>query len=74
MAAKASQTGLMALWKRGWSEIPEVMGSSVMAVIGLTMGVIGLKHYYDNDGDNRKYKNVYTVYRPDDPRVQNIKQ
>jgi hypothetical protein len=28
---------VMALWKRGWVEIPEVMGSSVLGLIGKTL-------------------------------------
>ncbi|XP_065338328.1 uncharacterized protein NdufA3 [Cloeon dipterum] len=74
MAARASQTGLMALWKKGWSEIPEVMGSSVLGVIGIAAAAYGIKKHRDSDGDNKIYKSEYIVYRPDDPRVKNIKQ
>lgn len=70
MAANAQASrGLVALFKRGWNEIPEVVGSSVMAVIGIGLAGIGLVRYYANDGDNRKYKSSYIVMRPDDPRA-----
>lgn len=45
----------------GWNEIPEVMGGCVKGVIGIVLIGIGLRNYYANDGDNRKYKQVYVV-------------
>lgn len=30
--------------------------------------------YYAKDGDNRKHKELYTVYRHDDPRVATLKK
>lgn len=64
--------GLVGLFKQGWNEIPEVVGSSVMAVIGLGLAAIGVAGYYAKDGDNRKYKSTYVVMRPDDPRVAKV--
>lgn len=72
MSAPVASRGLNALWKRGWNEIPEVMGSGLYAVAGVFLGAIGLYRYYANDGDNRKYKQNYVVMRPDDPRVAKI--
>ncbi|XP_055634380.1 uncharacterized protein LOC129774624 [Toxorhynchites rutilus septentrionalis] len=72
-SAKTSQ-GLRALFRRGWNEIPEVVGSSVMAVIGVGLTAIGLVRYYSNDMDNRVYKMDYVVMRPDDPRVARIRK
>ncbi|KAJ9592854.1 hypothetical protein L9F63_015497, partial [Diploptera punctata] len=48
------------LFKQGWNEIPEVVGSSFVALIGVTMGFVGLYNYYAKDGDNKKYKMEYT--------------
>lgn len=46
--------------KKGWDEIPEVIASSVLALVGLGLGGIGLYNYYAKDGDNRRYKMEYT--------------
>lgn len=69
----AATRGLSALIKRGWNEIPEVLGSSVMGVIGIAMGAFALTKYYAEDGDNRRFKNSLLVYRSDDPRVKKIR-
>lgn len=62
------------LFKRGWNEIPEVIASSFMGLVGLGIGAAALINYQNKDGDNRRYKMEYTVYRPDDPRVKKIKE
>ncbi|KAG4066861.1 hypothetical protein HA402_012928 [Bradysia odoriphaga] len=69
----AASRGLVALFKRGWHEIPEVVGSGVMAVIGLGLGTFGLWKYYAEDGENRRFKQSMMIYRPDDPRVAKIR-
>lgn len=69
----AAGRGLVALFKRGWNEIPEVVGSGVIAVIGLGIGSFGLWKYYAEDGDNRRFKSAVVIYRPDDPRVKKIR-
>lgn len=56
----------------GWNEIPEVMGAGAMGVLGIFIGSFAVYRYYKNDGDNRKYKNAYIVYRPDDPRASKV--
>lgn len=71
MSAPAGR-GLSYLWKKGWNEIPEVMGSGLYAVAGVFLGSIGIYKYYARDGDNRRYKQFYVVMRPDDPRVAKI--
>lgn len=45
----------------GWNEIPEVMGGCVKGVIGLVLIGVGLRNYYANDGDNRRFKQTYVV-------------
>ncbi|XP_035776577.1 uncharacterized protein LOC126581376 [Anopheles aquasalis] len=75
MAASAQASrGLTALFKRGWNEIPEVVGSSVIALIGIGLSVVGLTNYYRKDADNRRYKLTYVVMRPDDPRAAKIRK
>lgn len=67
----ANDFGEKGLWKRifisvggvlkkGWDEIPEVIASSVLALVGLGLGGIGIYNYYAKDGDNRRYKLEYT--------------
>ncbi|XP_055612200.1 uncharacterized protein LOC129758659 [Uranotaenia lowii] len=74
MAASAQASrGLTALFKRGWNEIPEVVGTTVIAFIGLGLSGIGLLNYYRKDCDNRRYKLNYVVMRPDDPRAAKIR-
>ena len=48
------------------------MGSAALGIVGLGMTAVGLYRYYKNDGDNRKYKMTYVVYRPDDPRAAKV--
>lgn len=62
----------LGLFKRAWNEIPEVMGSSFMGLIGIGLGIAGGIIYYQKDGDNRKYKMNYTVITKDDPRAAAI--
>jgi len=72
--ATAPSRGLVGLFKRGWIEIPEVMGSGVMALIGVGLGVTALSIYYSKDGDNRRYKDEYTVIRHDDPQAARVRK
>lgn len=74
MAAAQSSRGVANLLKRGWNEIPEVIGSSFMALVGVGLGLTGLYIYNQKDGDNRKHKFEYIVVRPDDPRAVQLKK
>lgn len=71
MSAPAARQSV-GLIKRAWHEIPDIVGGSVLAIIGLGLAGIGLAKYYANDGDNRKYKMGYVVMRPDDPRAAKV--
>lgn len=72
-AAAAPQAGrLVTLFKQGWNEIPEVVGSSFVAVLGLGLAGAGLINYYRKDGDNRRYKSTIVVMRSSDPRAAKI--
>lgn len=62
------------LFRQGWAEIPEVMSSSFMAIIGIGLASVGAYKYAKYDGDNRRYKMTYVVMRPDDPRVAKIRK
>lgn len=63
---------LTALWKQGWNEIPEIMGSGCAALIGIAMGLYTVYDYEKNDGHNKRYKLFYTIMRPDDPRTAKV--
>ncbi|KAF2902513.1 hypothetical protein ILUMI_03675 [Ignelater luminosus] len=72
--ATAARGGLVALFKRGWHEIPEVIGSSFMALIGLGLMGTGYTLYVIKDGDNRKHKMDYIVIRHDDPKAARVRK
>lgn len=65
--------GIVGLFKQGWWDIPEVMGASFMALLGVGMATIGLKNYIENRGENREYKAVYYIVRQGDPRACELK-
>lgn len=62
------------LLRRAWSEIPEVVGSSFMALVGFGFATLAVYNYYRIDGDNRRYKLEYTVIRDDDPRAEKVRK
>lgn len=70
----APSRGLVGLFKRGWNEIPEIIGSSFMALIGLGLTGLALQTYYSKDADNRKHKLQYTVIRDDDPWAARVRR
>lgn len=70
MATKTS----VSLLKRGWNEIPEVLGGTFMALIGIGLGCTGLAIYKSKDGDNRKHKFEYVVVRSDDPIAKTVRK
>lgn len=72
--AAASRRSLGQLLKQGWNEIPEVIGSTGMALVGVALATVGCYNYVKQDGDNRRYKSNYVVMRPDDPRVKLIRK
>lgn len=54
-------------------EIPEIVGASACALIGIGLAGVGMYNYEKNNGDRRTYKNIYVIVRPDDPRAKLIK-
>lgn len=74
MAAPVARRTMGQLLKQGWTEIPEVIASTGLALVGVALGGIACYNYSKNDGDNRRYKQVYVIMRPDDPRVSKIKK
>ncbi|XP_059049092.1 uncharacterized protein LOC131844272 [Achroia grisella] len=74
MAAPVSRRTIGQLLKQGWNEIPEIIASTGLALVGAGLATIGCYNYTKNDGDNKRYKMTYVVMRPDDPRVQKIRK
>jgi len=60
--------------KNAWKEVPELVLSLTMSVT--SMGML-IYMFQQNEKDlrakDRPYKKHYTVYRPDDPRIENLK-
>ncbi|XP_063902768.1 uncharacterized protein LOC135122492 [Zophobas morio] len=72
--ASVSGRASMGLLKRGWNEIPDIIGSGIMGLIGIAMATGSVFYYYNAiDGDNRRYKEKYTVIRHDDPRAEKVR-
>ncbi|XP_071552484.1 uncharacterized protein NdufA3 [Panulirus ornatus] len=74
MSAGAARRTLSQLHRQGWAEIPEVMASSYLMLVGVGFIGASMVMYSKNDGDNKRYRFQYTVYRPDDPRAKTIKE
>merc|ERR1712127_143368 len=67
-------TGPVGLAKNMWGELPEVTSALFLAVFSLG----GIYKSYLNELEtgylsNKAYKDTYTVYRPNDPRLEHIK-
>lgn len=73
-ASPVVRRGVVGLLKQGWNEIPEVVGSSAVALVGLGLAAAGLYNYYRKDGDNRRYKSTFVVMRPEDPRAALVRK
>ncbi|XP_046971076.1 uncharacterized protein LOC125072782 [Vanessa atalanta] len=74
MAVPATRRTIGQLLQQAWTEIPEIVATTGMGLIGIALGGIAVRNYYQNDGDNRRYKKVYVIMRPDDPRVAKIRK
>lgn len=59
---------LIGLFRKACWEIPEIMCSSALALVGIGLAIYGVNRYIKNDGANTEYKQLYTVMRPGDPR------
>ncbi|XP_018346867.1 PREDICTED: uncharacterized protein LOC108751274 [Trachymyrmex septentrionalis] len=65
-------TKIKYFWRKGWIEIPVIMGCSFLFVAGTSMGAFTL--YYGLTHDlTPKYYETAKIFRPDDPRVQKIR-
>ena len=75
MAAAAPKArGLVGLFKQGLNEIPEVIGSTFIAVAGLGLAGAGAVNYYAKNGDNRRFKSQIVIFRSSDPRAATVRK
>lgn len=74
MAAPAARRTVGQLLQQAWNEIPEIVATTGLGLIGIGLGVLACYNYEKNDGDNRRYKKIYVIMRPDDPRVAKIRK
>lgn len=68
----ASSGKLVALWKQGLNEIPEVILAGVAATVMATAAAFKLQYDKKNDKFNKVYKFQPVYMRPDDPRVAKV--
>lgn len=68
----ASSGKLVALFKQGLNEIPELLFAGSVAAICVVGGFIRMYHYDKNDEWNKRYKYLPVLMRPDDPRVAKV--
>lgn len=65
--------GLTGLFKKFWDEMPEVVGSTALGLVGLGIGVYIIRDFLQKGEFIPKYKESYVVYRHDDPKIALIK-
>ncbi|XP_076332763.1 NADH:ubiquinone oxidoreductase subunit A3 [Tachypleus tridentatus] len=73
MATAKEGVKVVRLLRRAWNEIPEVVGSSVLAAIGVGFGFYAFFKQRDPSYAKKEFKKEYVVYRHDDPRAHNLK-
>ncbi|KAM0724410.1 hypothetical protein ACS0PU_009491 [Formica fusca] len=59
-------------WRKGWAEIPVIMGGSFFFVGALALSTYSW-HYASTHDMTPKYFRTPRIYRPDDPRVKTIR-
>ncbi|XP_025407799.1 uncharacterized protein LOC112681719 [Sipha flava] len=65
--------GLKGMLRQSLHELPLITIGAPFCLLGVGLIMYHTYRYQKNDGNNRRYKFKYTLYRPDDPRVSNIK-
>ncbi|XP_031840498.1 uncharacterized protein LOC116430461 [Nomia melanderi] len=60
-------------WRKGWNEIPEIMFTTPIALASI-VAVLYLRFTTTVYDRPPKFYRKITIYRPDDPRVANIRK
>lgn len=63
---------MVSLFKQAMNEIPEVVLSGVAATIVASIAYAKIHYDYANGGQNKRYKMIPVLMRPDDPRVAKV--
>jgi len=68
-------TGLVGLCKNAWGEASEVVFAGFIFIgSGIGLYMINEQDKRTKYYSNKPYKNYYTVYRPDDPRIDALRK
>lgn len=69
----ASATGkIVPLFKQAMNEIPEVVLSGAAAMIVAGIAYAKIRYDYSHGGQNKRYKLIPVLMRPDDPRAAQV--
>ncbi|KYN27126.1 PREDICTED: uncharacterized protein LOC108757701 [Trachymyrmex cornetzi] len=72
LRGSSAWTKVKYFWRKGWIEIPVIMGCSIFFLAGTSMGCFSLYYGLTHDLTPKYYKTL-KIYRPDDPAVQKIR-
>lgn len=63
---------IVPLFKQAMNEIPEVVLSGVAATIVASLAYAKIRYDYSHGGQNKRYKLIPVLMRPDDSRVPHV--
>ncbi|CAM1302947.1 Uncharacterised protein g3417 [Pycnogonum litorale] len=66
-------TKAVGIIKQGLHEVPDLYVTFLVTASGLTFGGVAIYMYDKQEKYKRRFRDRYTVFRPDDPRVKNIR-
>lgn len=73
MSAAAPSRGIVGLFKRGWNEIPEIVASGILGLVGIGITIYACRKDIQR-GPYRPNKLSYTVIRDDDPLAETVRK
>lgn len=68
----ATSGKMVSLFKQAMNEIPEVVLSGVAATIFAAAAYTKIRYDYAHGGQNKRYKLIPVLMRPDDPRAAHV--
>lgn len=63
---------MVSLFKQAMNEIPEVVLSGVAATVAASIAYVKICNDHANGAENKRYKTLPVLMRPDDPRVAKV--